>query len=37
MQQSFKQAAAVDLGGGELGFQLISHRHDSNEFGDDAV
>ena len=37
MQHGFQQAAAVSLGSGELGFQLVAYRHQFVHFGDDAV
>ena len=37
MQYGFQQAAAVGLGGGELGFQLVAQRHQFVHLGDDAV
>ena len=37
MERSFEEAAAVGLGGGELGFQPIAEGHQFLDFGDDAV
>jgi len=36
-QHGFEQAAAVGLGAGEVGFQLVAEGHEFIDFGDDAV
>ena len=36
-QNRLQQAAAVGLGDGELGFELVAHGHEFINFGDDAV
>jgi serine kinase of HPr protein (carbohydrate metabolism regulator) len=37
MQYRFQQEAAVGLGGGELGFELVAQGHQVVYSGDDAV
>ena len=37
MEHGFQQAAAVGLGGGELGFELVAQGHQFVYPGDDAV
>ena len=37
MEHGFEQAAAVGLGGGKLGFELVAQGHQFVYPGDDAV
>ena len=37
MEDSFEEAAAFGLGGGELRFQPVAEGHQFIDFGDDAV
>lgn len=37
MQNGFEETTAFGLGGGELGFQSITKRHQFFDFGNDAM